>query len=252
MKKNNIKSLTLTSVLSAIIVIMTFVPQLGYITLGITEMTLIHIPVLIGVFLLEKRYSLFLGLLFGATSLIKALQINAGMAVAFVNPLVSILPRLIFVIVAYYIFKLLKIIASKKYGDIYLFSFVVFITVFGIFYGTKAVLVFTSWNEKTLSVISLILMVLIINIYFAYIKSAKQEKTLYASVLLVSTVIHTLLVLFAALIFAKPVLIDVFQTSDIVGILISIALTNGLVEALLASFIGTPIILALLNLKEGE
>lgn len=251
MKRNKLRSLTLTSVLSAIIILMTFVPQLGYITLGITEMTLIHIPVLIGVFLLEKRYSIFLGLLFGVTSLIKALQINAGMAIAFINPLVSVLPRLLFVLVAYYIFKLLKLLATKKHGDIFLFSFVSFITIFGIHYGIKAVNDFTAWNETLLNVISLILMVLVINVYFAYIKQAKAEKTLYASVLLISTVLHTLLVLFAALIFAKTTLVEVFQTTDIVGILISIALTNGLVEALLASFIGTPIIIALLNLKEG-
>ena len=64
MKRNQIRDLALTSVFAAIILVMTFVPSLGYILVGITELTLIHIPVLIGVFLLPKRYAIVLGLIF--------------------------------------------------------------------------------------------------------------------------------------------------------------------------------------------
>ena len=50
MKRNEIQSLTLTTVFAAIILVMTFVPQVGFITIGTMALTLIHIPVLIGAF----------------------------------------------------------------------------------------------------------------------------------------------------------------------------------------------------------
>ena len=58
--------------------------------------------------------------------------------------------------------------------------------------------------------------------------------------MLISTVVHTLLVLFSILLFSKDLLYSLFQTEDVIGILVTIAVTNGLVEALLAALIGTP------------
>jgi len=73
MKKNSIQELTLASVFAAIILVMIFVPQLGFITLTpFVSVTIVHIPVLIGVFLLPKRYGILLGLLFGIGSWIRS------------------------------------------------------------------------------------------------------------------------------------------------------------------------------------
>lgn len=251
MKKNQIRDLTLTSIFTAIIVLMTFIPQLGYILVGVTEMTLIHIPVLIGVFLLPKRYAIFLGFMYGVTSMFKAIQVNAGLAVAFINPLVSILPRVLFVICAIFIFIGLKYIIQKmKHGEVYVFGFIAIITVLGIFYGSNAISDFTGWNKSVLNAIALLLSAIMMTLYFAFIRNMNKERILYPSVLLISTVIHTFLVLFSILLFSKGLLIDLFQTEQVVGILVTIAVTNGLVEALLAALIGTPIIYALKQIQE--
>ena len=45
-------------------------PILGYIPLGFTRATIIHIPVIIGSIILGPKYGAFLGFIFGLTSLV--------------------------------------------------------------------------------------------------------------------------------------------------------------------------------------
>ncbi|MDD3067784.1 MAG: ECF transporter S component [Acholeplasmataceae bacterium] len=251
MKRNQVRDLALTSVFAAIILVMTFVPSLGYILIGITELTLIHIPVLIGVFLLPIKHSIVLGLIFGLGSMLKAVQVNTGLAIAFINPLVSILPRLIFVILAILIFKGLKLVFDKsKKGDVYIFGFVSLISIVSVFYASNAIATFTGWNTSWLNFVALVITSLLLTFYFGFIKGESKDRVLYPSVMLISTVVHTLLVLFSILLFSKQLMYDLFQTEDVIGILVTIAVTNGLVEALLAAIIGTPIIIALKQIQE--
>lgn len=55
---------------AALILIMAFTPFLGYIPLGFTRATIIHIPVIIGSILLGPKKGAFLGAVFGLTSFI--------------------------------------------------------------------------------------------------------------------------------------------------------------------------------------
>jgi uncharacterized membrane protein len=253
MKRNPIRDLTLTSVFAAIILVMTFVPQVGFITLGITELTLIHIPVLIGVFLLPKRYALVLGFVFGLGSLLRALQINAGIAVAFTNPLVSILPRLLFVVASIYLFKGIQAIDGKfKKSDVVIFSFVALVSVVGVFYSSSAIADFAGWSKPVLNFIALLISTVLISSYYAFIAGKKKDNILYPSVLLLSSLMHTIIVLSAIFLFSRQILVDLLLTEDVIGILVAIAATNGLVEAFLAALIGTPIILALKQVSENH
>ncbi len=93
----------------AIILIMTFTP-LGFITLfGVVSNTLIHIPVLIGALLLGKKRGLLYGTFFGFASFFKALISPVGLLDPFfVNPLISILPRMLFGYGSGIVFDLIK------------------------------------------------------------------------------------------------------------------------------------------------
>ncbi|MFP3153217.1 ECF transporter S component [Lachnospiraceae bacterium ZAX-1] len=62
--------MVLTALFAAIIIIMAFVPFLGYINLVLIKATLIHIPVIIGAILLGPKKGALLGFVFGCTSLI--------------------------------------------------------------------------------------------------------------------------------------------------------------------------------------
>ena len=70
--KSNTPTLSMVqlAMFSAIILAMAFIPGLGYIPLGVTRATIIHLPVIIGSLLLGPKKGAFLGGVFGLTSLI--------------------------------------------------------------------------------------------------------------------------------------------------------------------------------------
>lgn len=70
-RQETTKSMVLTAVFAAIIIIQTFVPFLGFIPLGIMNATIIQVTVVIGSILLGYEKALFLGLVFGFGSLWK-------------------------------------------------------------------------------------------------------------------------------------------------------------------------------------
>jgi len=251
MKKNEIQDLTLTAVFSAIIIVMIFVPQVGFITFGAASLTLIHIPVLIGVFLLPKKYSILLGFIFGIGSLVKAVIAPTGVLdPLFVIPWISVLPRVLFAIAAAYLFDAFQWIQKKlKHSDIYIFGIVSLITVFGMFYASSAIISATNWSEKAVLPVTLLITTLFITLYYAFIKSEDQNRVLIPSTILISTVIHTVLVLSALVIFESAFISDLLQSDDLIGFVYTIAVTNGLLEAVLAVLVGTPIILALKQIK---
>lgn len=59
-----------TALFAALIILMAFTPFLGYIPLGFTRATVIHIPVIIGSLMLGPQKGAVLGFIFGLTSLI--------------------------------------------------------------------------------------------------------------------------------------------------------------------------------------
>ena len=64
------RNMVLTAVIAAIIILMAFVPYVGYINLVVIKATLIHVPVIIGSVILGPKKGAFLGFIFGLTSLI--------------------------------------------------------------------------------------------------------------------------------------------------------------------------------------
>ena len=68
--RNSTRKLALMALFSALIVLMAFTPFLGYIPLGFTRATIIHIPVILGSLMLGPSKGAILGVVFGLTSLI--------------------------------------------------------------------------------------------------------------------------------------------------------------------------------------
>ncbi len=97
-KRSDTKSLVRASVLSALIIVMTFVPYTGYINYGLIEITTLHIVVAVGAVMLGWRYGLVLGLVWGVSCLLRAL--TNPLWAPFVNPLISVLPRMLVGMVA--------------------------------------------------------------------------------------------------------------------------------------------------------
>ncbi|WP_331618497.1 ECF transporter S component [Romboutsia ilealis] len=104
-KKTDVRKMAIIGVLSAISIMLSMTP-LGFIPIGPTNATIMHIPVIIGAIIEGPVVGITVGFIFGATSLLKALTMPTITSFAFVNPLVSVLPRMLIGIVAYYVYKL--------------------------------------------------------------------------------------------------------------------------------------------------
>lgn len=110
---------------SGIIIVMAFTPFIGYIPLGFTRATIIHVPVIIGSLMLGPKKGAFLGGVFGLTSLINN-TINPTATSFVFSPFITVgdihggigsliicfVPRILVGIVPYYVYKL--IMKTKK------------------------------------------------------------------------------------------------------------------------------------------
>lgn len=124
--RQNTRSMVQTAIFGAIIIIMAFTPFLGYIPLGFTRATIIHIPVILASLLLGPKKGASLGFLFGLTSFINNTMnptITSFVFTPFYNLgefeggfgsiIICFLPRILVGVLPYYIYKLIKKIDKK-------------------------------------------------------------------------------------------------------------------------------------------
>lgn len=110
----SVKSMTSIGILAALIIIMGYTP-LGLIPLPFAAATILHIPVLIGSFLLGPRIGFFLGTIMGLTTCTRAYLAPTGVLdPLFMNPLLSVLPRMLIGVIAYYSLKGLTCFITNK------------------------------------------------------------------------------------------------------------------------------------------
>lgn len=102
-------------VLSAISIMMSMLPFIGYIPIGPSKATIMHIPVIIGAIVEGPVVGAIIGLIFGLTSLWSAITQPVTLSPLFYNPLVSVLPRILIGIVAYYVYQGVYKITKKVY-----------------------------------------------------------------------------------------------------------------------------------------
>ena len=105
------KKLTLTGAFSALVIVLG-ITKLGFISLGPTaSITILHIPVILICMLAGLPEGLFVGLVFGSLSLIQAAMSPTGaLDPFFVNPLISVLPRMLIAVIAWGLWKALNLI----------------------------------------------------------------------------------------------------------------------------------------------
>jgi uncharacterized membrane protein len=100
MRNNSVREMTIYAMFIAIIIIMSFTP-LGYIPVAGVSVTIIPVVVLIMAFLFGLKGGAIGGLAFGLLSFARAwIAPNSAFDLIFRNPLASVLPRILFGIIA--------------------------------------------------------------------------------------------------------------------------------------------------------
>jgi uncharacterized membrane protein len=109
-----IRKIAVAGVLSALVIVLGLT-GLGFITLPLGAVTVLHVPVIIGAILEGPLVGLFIGLLFGLFSLVQsAIAAATPLDAAFVNPLISIGPRLFIGPAAWVLYALISGGLKKK------------------------------------------------------------------------------------------------------------------------------------------
>ncbi len=130
MKQTKTLELAQTALLSALIVLLAFVPYIGYIRLPILaiQATTIHIPVIIGSITLGPKQGAVLGGLFGLTSLINNttqpgitsfcfspfIELGDGMGGSPLSLIICFVPRILCGIIPFYVYNLIQSHAKNK------------------------------------------------------------------------------------------------------------------------------------------
>lgn len=116
-RRLNVRRMTVIGVLSAISIMMSMLPFIGYIPIGPMKATIMHIPVIIGAIIEGPVVGATIGLIFGLTSLWNAITQPVLLSPLFINPLVSVLPRILIGIVSYYVYQGVYKTSKKVYAS---------------------------------------------------------------------------------------------------------------------------------------
>ena len=110
---NNIKTLTILGLFTAIIIVLA--NTIGFIQVGPLAITIMHIPVIIGAILYGRKFGAVIGLIFGLISMFRAYSQPSPTSFLMMNPLISVLPRIAFGYLTGLIYKLLKSAYKEKF-----------------------------------------------------------------------------------------------------------------------------------------
>ena len=96
-KQNHVRKISILALFAAIIIIQNYVPLVGYIPVGMLEITTIHITVIVAAILLGPVDGGIVGGIWGLVDWLRAITITSSALgnVVMVNPLISIVPRIL-------------------------------------------------------------------------------------------------------------------------------------------------------------
>ena len=243
-KKLNVRKLTIIGVLGAISIVLGSTP-IGFIPVGPTRATIMHIPVIIGAIAEGPIVGAFIGLIFGLFSIFQAVTAPTPVSFVFLNPLVSVLPRILIGIVSFYVYDGLRKLGNKKtIGLLY----VIFIGIIGyLAYGIYGNIQATGSIWLTLMNILLIILTVIIG-YFTHTKFKDKALDVIVSTI-IGSLTNTVGVLFMIyLLYAEKFVEGIGgNVATARKVIFGIGVTNGIPEAIIAIIIVTSVVVGLKN-----
>ncbi|MGN9165996.1 ECF transporter S component [Tissierellaceae bacterium HCP3S3_D8] len=230
----DVRRMTIIGVLGAISIVLGMTP-LGFIPVGATRATIMHIPVIIGAIMEGPVVGGIIGLIFGGFSIFQAITNPTPVSFAFYNPMVSILPRVLVGITTYYTYTGIKKIGNRNtilILDLLWASIIVYLS-YGIYES-----VVNSYGFWIIMMNVMLIIIALIFIYFTTTKVSNNSLDLIISTI-VGTLTNTVGVLGMIYLFhGKKFVTTLGMNPDTVGkVIIGIGLTNGIPEAIIAIII---------------
>lgn len=106
---NKTYKIVIRSILTAMIILQAMIPFLGFIPLGITSLTIIHITVLVAAIVLGTKDGVYIGVVWGLFTIIRAFTTPTTPLdlIVFTNPIISVIPRALVGLVAGTVFTIM-------------------------------------------------------------------------------------------------------------------------------------------------
>lgn len=237
-----IRRMTTIGILGAISIVLGLTP-LGFIPVGPTNATIMHIPVIIGAIIEGPVVGGLVGLIFGLFSIFQAITRPTPVSYVFLNPLVSVLPRVLIGIVSYYVYNTLKNLGNKKtLGLLY----VLWAGLLGyLLYGVYGNIVNSQSIWLLLTNIGLIILTILTG-YFSIIKYKGDSLDIIIGTI-VGTFTNTMGVLtMVYLFYGERFVLSLGQDPKLArNIIYGIGFTNGIPEVIIAIIITVSVVNAL-------
>ena len=117
-QKNKTYRIAILGILSAFIIVQTFVPFLGNIPIPPLNPTIIHITVIVAAFVLSTKDGMLVGLVWGFARMVKAYTLPASPLdlLLWTNPVIAVVPRVMVGLVAGLIFHAFLKRKQEKVG----------------------------------------------------------------------------------------------------------------------------------------
>lgn len=238
-KALNIRKLTLIGILGAVSIVLGLTP-LGFIPIGPTRATIMHIPVIIGALMGGPLVGGFVGLIFGLFSIFQNTTNPTPISFVFINPLVSVVPRVLIGITTYYVYRGIKLIGKRNLKGI--ISLVWLGIIAYLSYGIYTNIVKSQGWLVLLMNIVLILLALI----FAYFGRSKIDNDSLEIIIptIVGTLTNTVGVLFTVYILYAEKFVGKLglDAGNAKKVILGIGIANGIPETILAIIIVVSVI----------
>lgn len=241
-KRFDVRKMVIVGVLGGVSAVLGMTP-LGFIPVGPTRATIMHIPVIIGAIMEGPIVGALVGLIFGLFSIIQAITNPTPVSFVFLNPLVSVVPRVLIGITSYYVFEALSNLGNKKTIGI---LNVIWIGIAGyLSYGIYKNVVETQSIRMILMNIALI----VVTAAIAFLANKKLRNKALDIVIsaIAGTLTNTGLVLsLIYLIYAESFVKSLGQDPGLARkIILGIGIANGIPETIIAILIVTSVVGAL-------
>ena len=242
-KKLTVRKMAIIGVLGAISAVLGMTP-LGFIPVGPTRATIMHIPVIIGAIMEGPLVGAIVGLIFGLFSIFQAITNPLPTSFVFLNPLVSVLPRVLIGITSYYVYDGLKKLGNKKtiYGLYLIWIGIIGYLAYGVYENIKG----SGSIWMILTNVFLIIITLIMG-YYTYVK-AKDNKGLDVVIAtIIGSLTNTVGVLFMIyLMFGERFVESIGGDPTLARkIIVGIGVTNGIPEVIIGIIITSSVVGAL-------
>lgn len=241
-KRFDVRKLVIVGVLGGVSAVLGMTP-LGFIPVGPTRATIMHIPVIIGAIVEGPIVGALVGLIFGLFSIIQALTNPTPVSFVFLNPLVSVVPRVLIGITSYYVFAALSNLGNKKTIGILNVLWIAIISYLS--YGIYKNII----DSQSGWLIAMNIALIVLTAAITYITNKKFSGKAMDVVIssIVGTMTNTGLVLsMIYLIYAESFVKSIGQDPDMARkIILGIGIANGIPETIIAILIVTSVVGAL-------